>query len=452
MMLIVKNRLDNLIFIAIKAVALILIALNLLSYFFNLPILVSSYFLILLNILLIFEYKYFKPFTILLFFILPYSLVAHFHFNDNNFPLHLGDHNDFDIEKLYHSVFKILTLFWASFSLCLPKLRKPIVLKDFLLFKNQPLVFYFLFSVLFFIFIFGRSGSTILESSGYGSADSNTSNLGGTAIFEYFIVIYPIAYIFSGKNRFRISLLITIAILYSVKALLFGGRIEFLQILLLLFVLNFDNANTSIFKILSFLLIPVFFLFFFGFLRTAPSSSISDVFTIIIDNINFAGYTFFGNQIDVFYSSTRLFGLVNLEIIPFQDRISIFFYNVIAVISPYSFLPVKANLALYLQDIYTAGGGGLLPIFFYVYLSYFGVLAIGVYMGLIFRKAIKFDCNGSQYLLVYILMIISTYPRWYAYSSNVIYKFCFYSVIIYFLINFTLSQIKNSRKINDNRS
>ncbi len=429
----------------IKALALIILLLSIFTFFYSFPILILSILLLTLQILLVFEYRKFKPFSLLLLFVLPYTLVAFFHFIDSSFPLHLGSRNDFDLERLYIGTFVILCLFWSSFSLILPRINKPIVLNNFLIFKDKPFIFYFLLLLQIIILVFGRSGNTIFESGGYGSSDMHTSNLGGTAIFEYFIVFYPVSYVFSGKNKFRVFLLILLAMFYSLKAILFGGRVEFLQCILLIFILHFDNPNTSLFRILVISFIPLVFFILFGFIRSAPDS-IFDVFAIVKENIQFAGYTFFGNQIDVYYSSTRLLGLIDINLISIIDRFEIFLYNIFAIISPYSLLPEKANLALYLQGDFSAGGGGLLPIFFYVYLSYFGVILVGLIMGYLFYRAIKMNNKVSQFWVIYLIMILSTYPRWYAYSSNVIYKFCIYSLVIFWLLNILISIIYKINK------
>lgn len=403
--------------------------------FFEIPIQILSVFLIFLQVLLIYEYRKFKPLALLFVFVLPYSLVAYFHFFDNTFPLQLGQHLDFDNEKYYQNVFIILTLFWSTFALTLPKLNDNLIIRYLIKFKNQPLIFFTCFSLQLFILLFGRSGNNLFQSDGYGSADSTVSNLGGTAIFEYFLVLYPLSYVFSGNNRFKLNLLLVLSFFYCFKAISFGGRVEALQCILLIFILHVDNLKYSLFKILIYSILPITFFIVFGFIRAAPKSSIDEVFIIIRDNINLAGYTFLGNQIDVYYSSTRLFGLIDIGVINSLDRIQIFFYNIIAFVSPYSLLPTKANLALFLQDQYSAGGGGLLPLFFYVYLSYFGVILIAIVIGLLFRKIIIKTNLSSNYFLIYITMILATYPRWYAYSSNVFYKFCLYSIILLFILN-----------------
>jgi hypothetical protein len=431
----IMHRVNVLSFLLMKVLSTIILVYCILILFFPLSIIPLSYILLTLQLLLIFVFRKFKPLAIFFVFVLPYTLVAYLHFIDNEFPLHLGMHLDFDYEKYYIKTFIILAIFWASFSMMLPKLKNAIVIKDSIKFINQPFVFYFSFTIQVLIFLFGRTGNSIFQSGGYGSSDSTVSNLGGTAIFEYFLIFYPLSFVFSGNNKLKINMLLILSLIYCIKAISFGGRVEALQCMLIIFLLHFDNATTSLRKIFIYSSFPILFFIIFGYIRAAPNASFNEIITMLKDNINLAGYSFFGNQIDVFYSSTRLYGLIDMGIINYIDRLQILFYNFLAIVTPYSLLPTKANMALFLQDQYTAGGGGLLPIFFYVYISYFGVIIIGLILGLFIRKLVKKISNCSNYFLIYMTMLMSTYPRWFAYSSNVIYKFCFYSVILFFITN-----------------
>jgi hypothetical protein len=438
------NKNIDFLYYGIKILSLVILILILLFFFDLISINWISLNVLLLQFFLVIVYRKFKPFAILILFVIPYTLVAYLHFNNHEFPLHLGSRIEFDNEKYYSNVFVILALFWAVFTLVLPKLKAPLVLRNYIQFKNQPLFFYAILFFQVFILLYGRTGGNIFQTGGYGSADSNTTNLGGGAIFEYFLIFYPVAYIYSNKNKFKLNLLIFLALIYCIKSILFGGRIEALQCLLLIFVLHLDDHKTSLFKIILFSIIPVLFFVLFGFVRSSPDLNFIEIVEIIVNNINFAGYTFFGNQIDVYYSSTRLYGFIDLNIISLYERFQIFLYNIAAIFTPYSLLPIKANLALFKQDEYTAGGGGLFPIFFYVYLSYYGVIFIATLLGYFFSRIIRFKFSTSNYFLIYMIMVVSTYPRWYAYSSNVMYKFCLYSIIILFIINSLSKYLKNN--------
>ncbi len=428
------KEVKHILFYAIKGLAVTVLAFCVMVYFNLAPVRALSVLLVILQFLLILEYRKFKPFAFFLIFILPYTLVAYWHFANPEFPLSLVEDLDFDKEVYHTGVFIILSVFWAVFVLLLPKIHRPVVLRNYINCDNRPMVFYFILIAQILILIFGRTGGTIFEAGGYATEASTTKNLGGTAIFEYFLVLYPIAFYFSGRNRIRILLLIAIAALYCLKAILLGGRIEMLQCLILVFILHFDNARTSLFKLILLALPFVVFFIAFGFFRSAPDLSFHELYNLVTENLKVAGYSFFGNQIDVYYSSSRLYGFCTDGILSISERLSIFLYNILAVVVPYSWLPPQANLAAYRQADYFSGGGGFIPIYFFVYLSYIGVLFLSIFIGTILRRIIKYPDRASIYLQIYVVMVLATYPRWYAYSANVIYKFCVYSVLLLLII------------------
>ena len=123
---------------------------------------------------------------------------------------------------------------------------------------------------MFLITIFGRSGNNIFDSGGYGSIGANVQNAGGLAIFEYFLVLFPIAYIYSGQNKKKLRLLLIMAVIYSLKGLLLGGRIEALQMLLMIFILYIDNKKLKLRKVIRLLIVPIFILHCFWSCKVRP--------------------------------------------------------------------------------------------------------------------------------------------------------------------------------------
>ena len=436
----------NVLYFFVKGLAFCILILCPLVKFGLAQIELLSIALVVLQILLIIEYRKFKPLAFLVLFTLPYTLVAHWYFSNPEFTLLVGSRTDFDNQFFYTGVFIIISIFWSIITIFLPKLKRPLVLKNYILVKKHPFIFYSILCLQVFIILFGRTGNTIFQSGGYGSEDANMSNLGGTAIFEYFLVLYPVAYFFSGREKRKIAFLLTVGALYSMKAVLFGGRVEMLQLLLLVFILHFDNIRTSLFKILIIAIPAVIFFILLGVLRGAPEIGIAGAFEVLKENFGLIKYTVFANHIDVYYSSTRLYGFCNIGILSDYERVKIFFYNVLAVVVPYGALPPEANLAAFKQDDYPAGGGGLVPVYFFIYLGYFGVIMIAIILGLFLRKIIKNTHSVSMYFLVYMIMILSTYPRWYAYSANVIYKFCLYAVIVLFFANMASRYLQKKNK------
>ncbi len=396
----------------------------------------ASWQLLIVQILLVYYYRKFKPLALFVIFAIPYTLVAHIHFLDPSFNLHFGPLTDFTSEYYYNGVFEILCIFWIVLTFFLPKLSNDLILKNYIKVKNNIIIFYSLLFIQILIVFFGKTGDTIFESGGYASPDSNVKSTGGLAIFEYFLVFYPVAYFYSGLVKRRLILLVAVAIFYCVKAVLFGGRVEIIQYLLMAFILHFDSPSLSLKKIAVVAFPLVLFLILFGGLfRGAPDTDLHSMATVLKENREIIATLVFGNHIDVYYSSTRLYGFCEDGILSIFERGRIFLLNILAIFVPYSKLPPEADLAAFKRDEYFAGGGALLPIYFFVYLSYFGVIVISSLLGAFFRKIIKFPQRVSMYFLFYIIMVLSTYPRWYAYSANVLYKYCLYSVVVLLFSN-----------------
>lgn len=421
----------NIIFYLSKFISCLLIITLIFRRLDILPVQFVSWELLALQLFLVFCYRKFKPLALFIIFAIPYTFVAHLHFLNPTFNLYTGFITDFTSEYYYIGVFEIISIFWIVIAFFLPKLCNDLILKNHFKVKDNPVIFYSLILIQLIIVLFGKTGDTIFESGGYSTVDSNVKSTGGLAIFEYFLVLYPVAYIYSGGLRKRIILLATVAIFYCIKAVLFGGRVEMLQFLLMAFILHFDSSSFSLKKI-GIIALPfvVFFILFGGLFRGAPDMSLGSMITVLKENQEILTTLIFGNHIDVYYSSTRLYGFCEDGILSIFERGRIFLLNILAIFVPYSKLPPEADLAGFKKDEYFAGGGGLFPVYFFVYLSYFGVLMISSVVGVFFRKIILSPHKVSKYFLLYISMILSTFPRWYAYSANVFYKYCLYSVIV----------------------
>lgn len=91
-------------------------------------------------------------------------------------------------------------------------------------------------------------------------------------------------------------------------------------------------------------------------------------------------------------------------------------------------MPDFINLASYKQDIYQSGGGGLIAVYFYTWLSYIGPIVSGIFIGFSISTVFK---NSSIAIKIYGLLILVTFPRWYAYNPIFLVKFCIYGVLLY---------------------
>ncbi|MBO5805175.1 MAG: hypothetical protein J6R25_08960 [Bacteroidales bacterium] len=272
----------------------------------------------------------------------------------------------------------------------------------------------FLFGL--FLTIVGMSGTNILEGGGYSESIEQSQR---SSLYGYAIIPISLAFIYSDTKRKDLFLYCLVAF-YCVKNLLFGGRIETLQLCLCVFLMRFQY-KWSLKKVIFILISGYMVLTIWGLFRQISSGSFSDI-----------TFTPDGNAGEVYYSSMRVLYMIQTGVIDWSDRIFSFVLFLISMIVPYGFLPPIANLSSYNTTLYPCGGGGLAPVFFFAFLGFFGILLLANVVG----KSINFmnKENISAYKYYYCVLLIATVPRWYAYYPIQIVKFCIFGVLFFLLI------------------
>lgn len=276
--------------------------------------------------------------------------------------------------------------------------------------KNIPGVFYSLVVISFLFTVFGLQGTTILESGGYGKA-LKTREISG--VFPYSIILISLALVYADTKGKQIIVYL-LAAFYSVKILLFGGRIEAMQLGIALFLIRFRFIWSR--KTAIALGVGAYFLMSLWSIYRADTSV--SLFSISSKSLKLTGG-------DVYYASMRILYLINQGILSTTDRIEAFFYYLSSSIIPFDSLPDLANLSAYLRTQYDTGGGGLAPVFFY---AFGGIPLVVVASVLISRLINRMDKN--KYYYFYGVMLIATTPRWFAYYPIQPIKFCFYAVLL----------------------
>lgn len=281
------------------------------------------------------------------------------------------------------------------------------------------------------ITVFALTGSSIFEAGGYSESLASRES---SYLNEYAIIFIVIAYVTSENDK-QIRLLIVISLLYCVKNLMFGGRIQTLMVCLF-FILAKYQYMYSFKKILIALAIGYLFLDVVGHLRANPDSLFESFksTTVHLDYIP-------SNQGNVFYASMRIVYMINNEILSLETRLVSFGYFILSIVVPYSQLPAEANLSSYLSGIWGTGGGGLAPAYFYAFLSYPGVILLGFLIAKICNIVSKVYVNPMHYL--YSVLVILTVPRWFAYYPVQLIKLCFIGCVLYWMLDLFLSKKNN---------
>src|SRR5690606_10394415 len=106
-----------------------------------------------------------------------------------------------------------------------------------------------------FILMYGAKGETVFAAEGY--AKKPVEGLGGLAIFEYFIILIPAAYLFAGNNKLYRYLFYTVVALFCFKTLGFGGRNLLIQIAMVFFLFQ-DGPKLKYRHLIVLAIIPVY--------------------------------------------------------------------------------------------------------------------------------------------------------------------------------------------------
>lgn len=299
------------------------------------------------------------------------------------------------------------------------------------LFKPNKLGYYFWLIICIIILVFGQTGSNVFEAEGYATGESDKS-----VLYEYFSVFYFLAFVYSLKRGFQLRILYFLSIIYCIKSLLFGGRIEVIQLIFLNFYLYIDlnNIKTNLWKITFFLFFGYYFNLIIGNIRNDPSSIIGFDYLKILNPLNYNEIKniYYSNEGDVFYSSVRLIALIENNFLSIFQRFESFLGFITSIFLPTSWLPASASLLTFMKSDYESGGGGLISIYSYAWLSYLGPIFISYFVIKIFKKT---TTSNSKYFYLYGLLVVSTFPRWFAYNPLILFKMCFWIIPFYLLSN-----------------
>jgi hypothetical protein len=425
--------------LASKYFSFILIILFFISFYFSLDNSILFFYnvVIFVNIYIIILYRRNPAILLLFIFCLFYtlSLIPYYFYNIN-----ISAWNDFNEIKYYNHVLRIYGCFIVT----------PLFFyhKKFLNFNetfksptNPNQIGFYIFSfICLLVIIFGQSGNNIFIAGGYASDESTKS-----VIYEYFILFLLIAYYYSNKKKIQLIIILFLFVFYIFKSLLFGGRIEVIQLIILgFYVLILDfNMKLSSLKLIIGCLMFYYFNQVVGAIRSNPLPLLEGNYiaylnpfdSILNPKLNYIS----SNEGDVFQSSARLIGLIDNGILDFYMRIKSFFFFFLSIIIPKSWLPEEASLITYKKDIYNSGGGGFITVYFFAFLGWLGPFVISAYLFWIYKLLNIFK---SDYLKLYGLMLFSTFPRWFAYNPIILFKLCLFIIPIAFMSNMILASIR----------
>lgn len=294
-------------------------------------------------------------------------------------------------------------------------------------------IFWALSVILILILLFGIRGDNVFVSGGY----NNFENVQKSTLHEYYILIYLFLIIYAPKNKFYNLIVKMFLIAYIIKTLIYGGRIEVVQICLLFFYLTYlFKTKIKTRYILIVLFLGIYVAGILSNIRSNPEIILSenylslfnpkDVFEIDLSNPYLSS-----TEGDVVQSSARMVGLINSNQLTLTDRFLSFVSYLVSPIIPPSYLSDLSNLATYKQNLFQSGGGGLISTFFYCWLGYLGPIVAALIIGLLINNFFK---TISKNYYIYGLCLLTMFPRWFSYNPIFLIKFSLYAVLVFFLI------------------
>lgn len=395
------------------------------DYLLGSKILVVYSLLILLRLILF--YQKVAPVVILLIFISSYvgPYFSHF-FQGYDVSMWQSFNNSYYLSK----AILIFSFFLYSILIFTKKNKDYVAIAKRLNVRPSTKIFYSSILIAFLLVQFGLSGETLLSGLDYGVIEYQRS-----ALFEYSIFFFLISYTYSNKKKIQLYILFSFISVLILKDFIFGGRITSLMLCLLIYLINFEY-RVSNFKIFILIIVFIFVLNLVSLVRSNPLQFLQNGFDLEL----FYDFLFNGNKNkiiistegDLAHSSARIIGMIENNIISTTDRLKSLFYNIISIFTPGIELSELSNMSSYKKDVYGTGGGVLFPVSFYIWLSYPGVILSGFIVSKMIKLFIETNSNRS---IIYLLLVFSVFPRWFSYSTIVMFKLCVYGMLVFILFN-----------------
>lgn len=297
--------------------------------------------------------------------------------------------------------------------------------------EENPLKFWLSYAIVLSITLFAQTGDNILEAGGYSAIMKGQNKTNYVNIAEYILIFIIICFRYADTSFRKWLLLITI-IFFCIKCLLYGGRITVIQVSVCVFLLFFPNLLTKRKILVNILLmLGILAMLAIGTLRDAIGYMGEMTTEQLFRMYNTDSPVYITNQGDVFHASMRIVGMIEEGILDTFTRIASFLLLFVRLGVPQKYLPEYSDLSSYLNAVYLTGGGGLISVFFYAWLSFPGVILGGWLVGKLFNASLHHQLK--EYQAVFIILFLSTFPRWIAYYPITMLKLTTIGLVMFLL-------------------
>lgn len=284
--------------------------------------------------------------------------------------------------------------------------------------RNSAIIFYsLLICLLVMIVISTYSKTTVLNGTYSANSDSSI-------FFEYCIPFIIGAWLYAGSN-FKKKLLFLVCVIFAFLPLLYGRRLPFLMVSLLIANLYFLHRY-SYRSVFLFVMLGFMGLSFIALLRIGGEGSILSALL----NISESG-VMENNQGGVVVSAASYLGLIDDGFFDLEFRMMSLLG---LIISPFTMgdFSIQETYVNFSAMKYTPipGNGGLPGVYFFLWCGWVGVFAFSALLNYLIRYK-----DSNRYIGVYIIFLLVTFPRWYAYNMIILVKMGFWLIFLIYLID-----------------
>ncbi|NMO79576.1 hypothetical protein [Niallia alba] len=275
------------------------------------------------------------------------------------------------------------------------------------------------------IYIFGIIGYLfflLLNNSG------KQYNLPFSITFEYILIFIILVKLFSENNLINKIIIHIMIVLVCIKTLVYSGRIEVVESLLLLFIFYYEKKIKALWIIIGSFSLNIFMEYLFIARNTAGDSN-WQTSKIFFDRSN-PPTLILGNEGDVTQSSMAMVGVIQDNTVSFAQRIDSFFDMIFSQFFPVGSIELfqGSNVSRYIQEFAVTLGGGYIYSQWYFWLGIFGVILASI----LINKVIKLAYFEKKRIIITITCIYSIvlFSRWYAYFFDFLIKIPFLLFIL----------------------
>lgn len=282
---------------------------------------------------------------------------------------------------------------------------------------------------------YGQGGESIIESGGYQKGEFYKST-----IFEYFILlIFALMIVMNPKSVLDRIVLYLLVGFYTLKALLFGGRIEVVQLLLLVVFFRTSFFLGRYRSLMALLVLSVTFNILFETLRNNPSLIMDPL--AIFDENNGRSNVVESQFGDVTQSSLGLIAIASQGYVSSTERVLSLYWSTLGSWLPTGLRSPLSDMRVYLQGFESSGGGGLIAAHAFLWLSWLGPIVLGSFVGLAYRSLYH---SSGILISSYGMLVAITFPRWFAYHPLPLFKFCLLGIFMVIAISFYHQIVSNA--------